>query len=1696
MQIVFSRMMMKKIALIVSIALAFQSMALPLAEASVYSKAKSLHLKSSNPIEDSQLSSTSILPNPTFNNKTTAFSVPVSIGEIVEVNTPKKTERMIYHLQDVHRHIPAQTNSSAIVARLHDYAAKEGKKLLVAIEGGSGEIDSDTISAYPNKEIKIAISDALLRHGFLFGEEHAAIQQDPGHIKIVGIETPSLYEINDRAERVSVASRKNVLKVVKEIREQLEKLKQHNFHSRVSQLEKNRLAVEKGTLGITEHLHYLQSLNSKEFANYPSLVQALNVAKMESKINFEKIEGQTEELLSDLLKGKSDAFAEKQLQEARALKEGEISPSSYYIGLLKKAAQATPLLHAYVDYLMEAEATDAEDLFDEVEQAEIAIAKGLLKHSLAKELYTHLRWVERQEKFFALEMIPREWSRQKNTKVQEILAQTAAIRAFVAEQTVDLGYRFDVPSFPTEELILAVNGAHLYYRAAKARDLAMTQNLRKILKQYPSDQYVVAFIAGGFHTPGIKTQFQKAGLAYNVIRPQIETEIELNEDYDIEPIDPDDSQLARLDHKPNFKRPMPNLSPRLGANPAQDLSPQSRITGLMDRATRVPPPATLPYDAAHHPSVLESIQNGQSVYRGDQKPEPDSAFAPVINRIKQVVHDSNNGQLNDGVTLVLGILVALIWSVMAFMWGRAVGGRDKVSSDKRMATTDIGSAASQLGELLQEMTGSTEEFGLDEADELDWVADDEINENPIPNAIESAELDEAKQFVATGASENDVAYALALQNQDRLNRKGEADEIRARYRPSVSLYDGNVPPLTPGQKYESIPLVSNYELDVRNIGGDEGSPEETQKELLEIARKTNVIENPSVLGLGEELASLFSIKRDLPASELDDLPARVQEDGLLFEATVKMVDENFQPVNESVRLTATLAELRLLSLILRKQKENTQRDETGAEHPEYLYEPIDSEISDGVFQDLLNLEVPILYSKKTYRQVLSELHIQVNPKRMNTIPSNVTTDEIVSTGDGQLANDVLFQILEKAKEGDASPRTPEEFRGTVRVVSDPLNLNNSVDPHLVGFAIKEEVPIVSVTVPVSPLDEEGEILEAKITEASSEVIWDNTIPSLAPVQKEKRQKKVLEMGGWKAEGNSELMTGTHLINEALLGQILMSLEEEVIDENPIGDDETPADYNFRIKVEMAKIFSPTIQYRKRGDNEDDEKYIYHGTLASSLVNLDAYLQLHHPGILEKHELYQLIDYVRVPRSHHTPVRRAADQWLYKHTSRFDLVTEGDDIFTLRDNAPDQPLPGIRFARHDGTEWSLAMMAEAFGKPNVDELTDLNVRGPMIKTKNPTFKGKVAFSNDNVAEPVDLDSGRDIPEIDYRAELFKRHVDELKPKKDPLNFENKEVIIHRRSYALSVKDLAVVAASVLVALFVIRVFPHVGPLNEIVTQSFASVGVLAFPANLGGLLFHLIEVIKRAIPFSFSSSERLPTQKTHLAEAVEDLAQPQLDESDIATLMDGLDEVLIRFENSDRSIAGSDNVIDMDAHLFANGELNLDELQIYGALHARRTQHSDTKPNGLLVFAYRGDVPNESLDERLEKAIVQMGNLTGVDVAIQAVPEALFSDRSAIIELAVQSNGIERADPPKNQFMFIPETPTPFTQSPDLLSDPSTFQYKSAGHMTLGLFANTHYSAADVALRYLMKAFQAIMPEIKEGNLERGIIQQLADAIMA
>lgn len=457
----------------------------------------------------------------------TAGPIPSSLAETLEKRLFPESQYHLTHIQDFHEQMGPQINLSEIVRRLERRAAQHGRALVVAVEGASGEVDIDSLKKLANANNREAVAVGLLKAGYLFGEEYAALSSEIGRIRLVGVDDPRLYQKNVLAKET--ARYADVVKTdINLLQKQLRALSEHSFNKTLIQLEKARVQFSGGELTLGQYVEFLSRQDPGLVKSYPSLVAALDLYQTEQSLNFGEIDREREMVLRLARKQKNPNVWSRMMENAIGFRDGHMSALEYYETLRPLMTVSCPNMERYLSYLKKAESLLTDPAFRDVALVADTLARMQMKHAVTKTLYRTLCWVETQAHFYSLNLTAAEWSEQKTVSFEESQRSLKAARDFVSEQNADIGLPSLIVAATPKNYHTAYNKAQRFYELAEERNEALRKNLERVIKMESSHSDVV-FIAGGFHTAALARFWKMKKMNYTILRPQIQARVVLPE---------------------------------------------------------------------------------------------------------------------------------------------------------------------------------------------------------------------------------------------------------------------------------------------------------------------------------------------------------------------------------------------------------------------------------------------------------------------------------------------------------------------------------------------------------------------------------------------------------------------------------------------------------------------------------------------------------------------------------------------------------------------------------------------------------------------------------------------------------------------------------------------------------------------------------------------------------------------------------------------------------------------------------------------------------------------------------------------------------------------------------------------------------------------------------------------------------------
>ena len=463
--------------------------------------------------------------------------IPEELGRVVEVYQAEESQEhgampLVVHIQDLHTNPEGQLNLASILEVLiTDYGLN-----LVCSEGAEGEVDTSSVSSFPDYEVREKTARLFINSGELTGEEYLSITKYPD-LPIWGIEDKDIYFKNIIEFNKIMKLSPETQTFTRQVKEALQRLKPRMYSKELLEIDVKEREYEENKIEMDEYLDYLLGLGEvwreQVFASskYRNIVLFKETFSLEKDVNQDKVIKESQGLLlklKEVLDERRDkAEREKLFTKASLFKDQKISPFSFYSYMdtlaqryLQDYSGRYPNLFAFIAYLEKINSLDSVQLFQEIEELTYE-AKDFLSVSENQKLLTKaLRHIKFIEDFFNIKV--------SNEELDYYLAnkEEHAVSFF----KTFLGYnlkKYSINSFVDfNEDLIDGNLPELehFYEIAKKRDIAMFNNTVQEIERRRAK--IAALIMGGFHTRGVTQLLKERGYSYVVISPYSSTGID------------------------------------------------------------------------------------------------------------------------------------------------------------------------------------------------------------------------------------------------------------------------------------------------------------------------------------------------------------------------------------------------------------------------------------------------------------------------------------------------------------------------------------------------------------------------------------------------------------------------------------------------------------------------------------------------------------------------------------------------------------------------------------------------------------------------------------------------------------------------------------------------------------------------------------------------------------------------------------------------------------------------------------------------------------------------------------------------------------------------------------------------------------------------------------------------------------------
>lgn len=434
------------------------------------------------------------------------ISIPPSLGRIdrQSFNSHDKDKPLVIYIQDAHAIVDAQANIQGLIEH---FESRYGVTV-VALEGGSGELDARLFKAFPDNFARRKVFSEYLKRGEITGAEIAAVF-GKSNAKYFGIEDWGLYQKNYSAYIQNCQKKKQVgeellaaRKLLDQQRTNLYPKEMNQFHleSQAFYEEKNKFEDFMKTLEV-----YGEKLGKSEMAQkYPELVKLWAGIQTDSQLSeaslshriMKMAQGFDRRCAFRLSREKQKIWNEKY----QAFRISGISASEYLKFIVEIAREIgvqpklPPDLLQLLGQSLSLASIKGTELFDEIENLTDDISHSFATEQPVKNLLVQYEALRLLEALNQLELTESNWTKiQQNTEQINIL-------------------------FP--QIWKGLNIAREFYQVAQKRDFIFHENLKQILKKEKAKAAIV--LTGGFHRQGFESQLAKENYSYVVVTPSIQ----------------------------------------------------------------------------------------------------------------------------------------------------------------------------------------------------------------------------------------------------------------------------------------------------------------------------------------------------------------------------------------------------------------------------------------------------------------------------------------------------------------------------------------------------------------------------------------------------------------------------------------------------------------------------------------------------------------------------------------------------------------------------------------------------------------------------------------------------------------------------------------------------------------------------------------------------------------------------------------------------------------------------------------------------------------------------------------------------------------------------------------------------------------------------------------------------------------------
>jgi hypothetical protein len=319
---------------------------------------------------------------------------------------------------------------------------------------------------------------------------HASYLTPEKAVILQGVEDHKLYEENIAAYRDAFASSKTKRAEIEKAQAIVNKLKKSKWNSRLLAFDAEIEKYRNGQMTLGQYVQLLDAQIPSPTTNIELFLQA---SLLENRIDFEQANKERATVLNQLGAKLSQSQISTLTEQSLAYRMGQISHGKFYAHLKDLcrhhhiSLSLTPAFNDFLQYVVLADAINAEALFTDLQRMEDAAYHKLSSSEAEESLYKRSKALHLATKLTDFSLTSNEWDEYKR-----------------------LSKNFPLPSLSLFEK---------FYDVAEERNGVMVKNLYRSMEKNKTS--VAILVTGGFHTLGIGRDLKKDGVSYASFTPRI-----------------------------------------------------------------------------------------------------------------------------------------------------------------------------------------------------------------------------------------------------------------------------------------------------------------------------------------------------------------------------------------------------------------------------------------------------------------------------------------------------------------------------------------------------------------------------------------------------------------------------------------------------------------------------------------------------------------------------------------------------------------------------------------------------------------------------------------------------------------------------------------------------------------------------------------------------------------------------------------------------------------------------------------------------------------------------------------------------------------------------------------------------------------------------------------------------------------------